>query len=165
MIQIAKIIMIWLAASPLMANIIWPGVYLHSYLFSLYSIVPALIIEWVAIKWIFDFTQQRALVIAIIINAVSAAIGYFIYLPLSFVYELGLSFTIHTLLRDGTFSHLGWVANYMFATIFTTLLEYCAARIIFKLKFPIKSKEFLWFLVANGVGVAISFVMMYYESQ
>jgi len=150
---------------PLSANIIWPGIYLHKYIFSLYSIIPALIVEWVAIKWIFNLTLRKSFVIAVTINVISAIIGYWLYIPASFLYEVGLSFTLHTLLRDGTFSYAGWVANYIFATFFTTIFEYYAMRIVFKLKFSLKSLLFLYFLLANMVSVSLSFAMMHHEEH
>jgi hypothetical protein len=161
MIKIAKTIIICLAASPLMANMIWPGLYLYHYLFSLYSIIPALIVEWIAIKYIFNFSLQRAFVIATIVNVVSAAVGYIVYGPASFLYQVGLE----SLKLTGTFNYASWFANYVFAIFFTTILEYYAIRFIFKIKFPLKSRPFFYFLFANVVSVSLSFAMMYYEHK
>lgn len=165
MISFAKILIFSIAALPLSANIIWPGLYLHQYLFSLYSIIPALIVEWTAIKYIFNFSWRKAFLVATTINVISAAVGYILYIPASFLYEYGLSFTLHKLLNDGTFSNAGWIANYFFATFFTTILEYYAIRVIFKIKFPLKSRPFFYFLLANIVSVSLSFSMMYFEEH
>ncbi len=159
--QIAKIIIICLAASPLMANIVCPGLYLHHHLFSLYSIIPALIVEWIAIKYIFNLPLQRAFVIATTVNVVSAAVGYIVYVPASFLYQAGLE----SLKLTGSFNYASWFANYVFATFFTTILEYYAIRFIFKIKFPLKSRPFFYFLLANVVSVSLSFAMMYYEDK
>lgn len=152
---------------PLSANIIWPGLYLHQYLFSLYSIIPALIVEWIAIKWIFGFSLQRSFVIAVTINAISAILGYFMFIYASLLFTFGMGLLLDRasfgLLRLNTFGCVSWFLEYVFAALFTSILEYYAIRFIFKIKFSLKSQSFFYFLLANAVSVSISFIMMYYE--
>ena len=143
------------------ANLMWPALYLNEHLFSLWSIIPGLLVEFIAIKLIFSLSFLRAFMIAVTINAVSAILGYILIIPVGFLHELIIGIPLHSILGDGTFGLSGWISNYIVLTLFTTFVEYYAARFIFKLKFNIKSKAFLWFLIANAISVGIGFYVAY----
>lgn len=144
----------------MIANVVWPSLYLGGRLFTWWIIGTGLVIEFFFVLWLTKATLPRAGLMTLAMNAVSAGIGI-IGIPLSgIVWELIASITIMPLFDWGTFNPVTWFVSCVLAAFLNAAVETASLRFIFKVAWTRRS--FLWLALANfiTVGLAMASIMM-----
>lgn len=146
------------------ADMVWPGLYIHAKSYSLIPIVCGLLIEFIIFRILFKLKALKCAIVVVVVNAVSALAAYFLYV----FYGFGTTLIWHSVQglvnpNAGTFNPFIWTMDCLSYTLFTTITEYLAIRLIFKIKFKIKSKTFLWFFIANLLSTMVGLLMTFVQ--
>ncbi len=127
------------------ANIVWPSLYIVQGLLSWYIILAGLIIEFGFIKFFAKQDWLKSALISLVMNVISAAVG-FLLIPISgLVTELLLA-----PFDGGTFQLSHWIVSYVFAVLCNVLIEGLSIKWIFKIR-----KSFWWLFSANAISVVL----------
>ncbi len=139
--------------SLLLADVVWPALYLADRMLGLEVIVLGLCLEAALFHWVFRMTWRRVFLVTFVINLVSSVVGVML-LP-----AWGWYWTDATLKRDaqfgwGTFNPLSWAETYCFAWLLTTLVEWLPLRLMVG-----RQKHLLWVLLAaNFLSVGVAYL-------
>lgn len=137
------------------ADVAWPALFLEPRLLSVPVVVLGLLIEALALRLWFDMSWARAARAAIVVNAVSAALGV-ILIPLAGIaWEIFPGLVLYEALHMGTFNPLTWAATFVLALAVTTALEVACLRMLFKAPWSLR-RWGIW-LAVNAVTVALAF--------
>ncbi len=134
------------------ANVIWPAVYVSARLYSPYIIIAGLATEFLFIKFSAKQTFAKSALISLVMNAVSAVIGYFALPLIGFVVEILLS-----VMSTATFHPTHWAVAYILGLAFNVLIEGATIKLIFKMPFK---KNRIWLIIANAISVIICIISM-----
>ena len=148
-IKVSTIFLIAVLLTPIFvsANVVWPSLYILEGMMSWYVILIGFVIETAFVKYFLKDTYLKAVLIAFVMNLVSAVLGV-LGIPIS-----GLIVEILLIPFDtGTFHITHWLASYLFAILLNVAVEGLTVKIIFKHKFK---KMFWWLFVANAISVFI----------
>ncbi len=139
-----------------LANVVWPALYLGGRLFTWWIIAAGLAIEFFFVMWLTKATPTWAGLMTLAMNAVSAAVGI-VGIPLAgIVWELIASITIMPLFDWGTFNPVTWFMTCVLAALLNALVETASLRFIFKVAWA--RRLFWWLALANFVTVGIAMV-------
>ena len=140
----------------LLADVVWPSLYLSDRLFVWWIIGAGLIVEFYCIHRLTQASAQKSGLMTIAVNAISSAVGI-IGIPVSgLVWELIAMFTIMPLFKWGTFNPITWLVSCGLAALLNALIETASLRLIFKV--PWTKKVFWWLALANLVSVGMALV-------
>ncbi len=129
------------------ANMVWPSLYIAEGMRSWYVILISLGIEIIFVKCFLKESYLRSVLIAFVMNLMSAVLGI-VAIPLSgFVGEI-LMIPFGT----GTFHPTHWLMSYIFAILSNVLIEGFTIKFVFKHNFK---KMFWWLCVANAISVIV----------
>ena len=137
----------------LLADVVWPALYLVDRMLALEVIVLGLCIEAAIFHRAFQMTWKRAFVVTFVINLISSVVGVML-LP-----AWGWYWADATLKRDahfgwGTFNPLSWAETCCFAWLLTTLVEWLPLRLMVG-----RQKHLLWVLLAaNFLSVGVAYL-------
>jgi len=139
-----------------LANVVWPALYLGGRLFTWWIIGTGLVIELFFVLWLTKATPARAVLMTLAMNALSAVVGIF-GIPLSgIVWELIASITIMPLFDWGTFNPVTWFVTCLLAALLNAVIETASLCLIFKVAWT--RRLFWWLALANFVTVGIAMV-------
>jgi hypothetical protein len=140
--------------TPILANLVWPALFLTSRMFAVWPIAAGLFVEFFFIRQATKLRGWRCLTADITMNLVSAALGV-ILIPLSgIIWELLATFTIYPLFNVGTFNPVTWGATALLAAGVNAVVEGWVLQNGFKQKL---GRRGFWLLfVANLVSVSIA---------
>jgi hypothetical protein len=144
-----------------LANVVWPALYLESRLWSLWAIAAGLVVEWGVLRWAFGIKLDRALLVALAMNAASLLAGTFLIPLAGLAWEVFAGFTFYQVFNVGTFNPGAWVATLIAAVLIAAALEALVIRDIFKI--PVNRRRLLWLFGANVVSVAIAFASLLFR--
>jgi hypothetical protein len=140
----------------ILADIVWPSLFLAMRIYSWWIIGAGLIIEYIFLIRLTRTTWLRAGLMTIVMNAISSCVGIF-GIPLSgILWELIASITILPLFDWGTFNPISWIVSCTLAVLLNTVIETASLRLIFKMPWTIRL--FLWLALANLITVGMAFV-------
>lgn len=142
--------------TPILANLVWPALYLTSRMFAVWPIAAGLLVELFFVRYATNLRGARCLAADIAMNLASAALGLLL-IPLSgIIWELLAGITIHPLFNVGTFNPATWGATVLLAAGVNSLVEGLVLQNGFKQKL---GRRGFWLLfAANLVSVSIAFV-------
>ncbi|MBO9546056.1 hypothetical protein [Caulobacter sp.] len=146
------------AAAPSIAHadMVWPALFLEPRLLSVPVVVLGLLIESAMLRFGFGLSWRRSALLAIVVNAVSAALGFFVIPLAGIAWEFFPGQVLYAIFDLGTFNPFTWTANFLLAVAITTGIEAACLRIGFKLPWS-RMRWGLW-LGANAVTVALAFL-------
>jgi hypothetical protein len=141
--------------SPILADVVWPALFLEQRLFSWWAIGAGLLAELLFVRYITQLTLGMCVVADIAMNAASSILGL-ILIPLAgIVWEIFPGLIFYKVCNIGTFNPITWVATLVFAAIINGALETQVLRFGFKQKI---GKRGFWLLcLANAVSVGMAF--------
>jgi hypothetical protein len=135
--------------TPVLADIIWPALFLEERLVSLWVILAGLIIEYFFVWRITDLGWMRSIWADVAMNAASTLLGLLL-IPL-----VGFIVVIFPGGAFGTFSPVNWVATFLAAVLVNALIDFL---ILWKgFKQNIGKRQFWWLCLANALSVGIAF--------
>jgi len=130
----------------ILANIVWPALYLLGRLISFWVIASGLFIEFFFVRRLTSLGWKRAIWADVAMNLASALLGV-ILIPV-----VGL---IVVLPFPATFGILSWVATFCVAVLINASVE---SFVLLKgFKQSIGKKEFWLFCLANALSVGVAF--------
>lgn len=154
--------------TPILANLMWPGLFVESGLISAWAVILGLLIEWPFVKWVSATGWSRSLGMTTAINAVSFVIGclvnpivsLFIIIPHDLLKEL--------LGKSETFGVSVWIFTYHGVVLATAGIEYVAFRFFYSEKYyqkhqldrPTSKKIWFGIWLANLASVAVAFLFI-----
>lgn len=147
--------------SLIIANAIWPAIYLVAQSASLWPVVLSIIIEYFVLRYISTLSWHKALLYVVAVNGFSALIGA---LPLV-ILDLGKDFLLGTLsewlfgFRPGTFSVASWTATTLLASLISTSFEYLLLKPVLKVPFKFRHPWLIWW-IANLLTAAIATIVL-----
>jgi hypothetical protein len=151
--------------TPILANLMWPGLFVESGLISVWAVILGLLIEWPFVRWVSAAGWIRSLGMTTVINAVSFVIGYFINPIVGFFVIIPHDLLAMLIKRSGTFGPSGWIFTYHGIVLATAFVEFMAFRFFYsekyyqkrQLNWPSTRKAWLGIWLANLASVAIAF--------
>lgn len=150
-------VLLFLGLSPavVLADVVWPALYLEIRLFSWWVITTGLIAECVLVRWLFKLQFKRAAVATFAANAASSVAGVFLIPLAGFAWEFFPGPVYMNLLNWGTFNPVTWAATFLLACLVNTAIE----SVVYKRGFKLSAhrREFFWIYVANAVSVGLAF--------
>lgn len=142
--------------TPILANLVWPALYLTSRMFAAWPIAAGLLVEFFFVRYATNLRGARCLAADIAMNLASAALGLLL-IPLSgILWELLASITIHPLFNVGTFNPVTWGATVLLAAAINAVIEGFVLQKGFKQK--LGRRGFRLLFAANFVSVSIAFI-------
>ncbi|MDR2425486.1 MAG: hypothetical protein LBD59_12360 [Prevotellaceae bacterium] len=142
---ITFILAIFLNATPVYANVIWPSLYIISGMMSWWIIAAGLIIEFIFIKIFTKDSYIKSVIMDITINTISSLVGIVVIPLTGILIEL-----IYILFDIGGWNILHWILGYLFTVFCNAAIESLALTLIFK---KIYKKVFWWMFCANIFSV------------
>ncbi len=155
----AVVCALMLTASPALANMVWPALFLEVRLFSWWAISLGLLIEFLAIRWIFKIRWSKAVVADVAANFGSALLGIPLIPMAGILWELFPGSVYMHFLKWGTFNPITWGATYVLAILINAAVESFVLRRFFRL--PVGRKQFFALAGANALSVGVAFVSLF----
>jgi hypothetical protein len=138
------------------ADVVWPSLFLEKRLLSIWVISTGLVVEWLAL-WLggFGLSWKRAVIVDLVMNAVSTIVGIAL-IPLSgLAWEVFPGALLYKAFHYDTFNPITWLATLLLAIGLTTFIEAVVVRWGFKIAL---GRRRLWTLAAaNLVSVSLAF--------
>ncbi len=142
---------------PVLADMVWPALFLEERILSVAPIAVGLTVEWLALwRGGFGLSWKKAIVVDIVMNAVSTVAGIFVIPVLGILWEYYPGSLIYSHFHIGTFNPLTWAVTFAIAVIATTLIEAAVVRWGFRIS--LGRRRFGILCAANVASVAIAFV-------
>jgi hypothetical protein len=139
---------------------VWPALVLEQRLLSAIPITAGLVVEWLVL-WLggFGLSCKKAIVVDVVMNAVSSAVGVVLIPALGFGWEYFAEFVLSKLFNVGTFNWGSWAVTFAIAVLATTGIEAAVVRWGFKV--PLRRRRFWTLCAANCASVAIAFASLW----
>lgn len=131
------------------ADVLWPSVVIVLGKISIPVIIAGLLIEIGFVKYFTKVGWRKTIIVAVLMNAVSATLGSFLIYISKFFDAI-----FHFIIID---YFLLWLISYPVAVLINTVIEGITIRLILKL--PL-SKTFCWLSVANVITIGICIIYL-----
>lgn len=142
----------------ILANVVWPALYLADNLTLWYVVIPSIFIEAAFYGKAFCANSfSRGLWLSAAANALTALFGLLGVLQVSAI----LPTLVHDLFIHGTFAFSGWIVNAVWCILFNFGVEYWTAKLLAKhviyreKTFAQAPMAWIWVLSANILTFAI----------
>jgi hypothetical protein len=144
---------------PILADIVWPALFLEERLFSWWAIGAGLLVELLFVRYITTLNWRMSLVADIAMNAASSVLGILLIPLAGLAWEIFPGMVFYPLLNIGTFNPYTWAGTFVFAVMINGTLETLVLRFAFKQK--IGKKGFWLLCLANFVSVGMAFYSLF----
>ncbi|XHR28912.1 MAG: hypothetical protein ACFUZC_23735 [Chthoniobacteraceae bacterium] len=145
--------------TPLLADVVWPALFLEQRLFSWWAIGAGLLAELLFVRYITKLSWSMCIVADIAMNAASSILG-FILIPLAgIVWEFFPGLIFCEIFHIGTFNPITWTATFVIAAMVNGSLEGLVLR--FGFKQAIGKKGFWLLCLANAVSIGMAFYSVF----
>jgi|SRR5689334_15366610 len=138
----------------ILADMIWPALFLEERLLSIPVIALGLAIEYVFVWRITSLGVWGSILGDLAMNAASTLLGIFLIPALGLVWELLPGVLLYDLFHLGTFSPLTWAVTFCLAVLLNAALETLVLAKGFEQR--IGKRGFGWLCLANGLSVGIA---------
>ena len=142
----------------IIADMVWPSLILIGRIMTWWAIGVGLVIEYLFLVKFFTFGWKKSLLVVVVMNAISSAVGIVLIPASGLIWELVIGAFINMIYDVGIFNPVGWGASVLFAILLNAIIESLSLRYIFK--YPIHRKEFRVLFVANAFSVATAFISL-----
>jgi hypothetical protein len=140
----------------LLADVVWPALFLEMRLLSWWVILIGLLVEWPFVRLLTRFPWKRAFIANAAMNAASTVCGILL-LPLAglFILEPIGEATFYHRFHVGTFNPATWAATFLVAVVLSATIEFFTLRIAFKQR--VGARGYWWLCVANSISAGLAF--------
>jgi len=144
----------------LLANVVWPALFLEQRLFSWWAIGFGLLVEFFAIQKIFDLEKLESIIAVTVANTISTLLGVFL-IPISGIaWEFFPAQFYNDIFGWGTFNPLTWIGTFLLASLVNAFVEGVAYKKIFKIELLFRSREFTYLFLANTLSASIAMMSL-----
>ena len=140
----------------ILADAIWPGLYLTALPCAPWAIGLGLVIEFFFLRKITTLSFRMCVVADICMNAVSALIGFFVRVFAGFA----LDFLFENVFNLGHWDRGRWLSILLLVVLVNSILEWLVLWGAFRQK--IARKGFLWLCFANSLSVALALYCIHF---
>ena len=140
----------------ILANVVWPALYILSRYYTWWAIVFGLLVECFALRFISTTNTNKAVLAVVTANLVTAVVGYFALPWITFGWEFALGYTVYQLLDVGTFNPFGWITSVLLISALTAFPELLIIRQVFKIE--LRKNAWLFWWIANAISVLLAFI-------
>lgn len=156
-----RIIGILIVPTIVLANVVWPALYLEIRLFSWWAISFGLLIELFFIKKLFNLSLKDTVKPVVVANIISAILGI-ILIPLGgIIWEIFPGLIFYHFFELGTFNPATWFGTFLLASLINAVVESLIYQKIFKIKLSFKSKTFISIFLVNMLSVSLAFISIF----
>ena len=142
----------------LVADMVWPALFIEQRLLSFWSIGLGLLIEYLFVRRLTTLSVGRSILADLTMNAASSLLGIVLIPLIGLAWELSAGILINGLLHFGTFNPIGWTATIVLAAFVNSVVESTVLRFVFR-QSPAK-RIFWWLVLANAITVALAFASL-----
>lgn len=140
------------------ADVVWPALILEHHLLSAPVIALGLVIEALVLRFAFAMTWRRSCIAAIVVNAISTALGILLIPIAGIAWEFFAGVILYKFFQIGTFNPLTWAATFLLASVVTTSIEVFCLRRFFDV--PANKRTWLLWAVPNAATVGLAFASL-----
>jgi hypothetical protein len=143
-----------------LADVVWPSLFLEQRLLSTWVIVAGLLIEWLVLwRGGFGLTWKKAVIVDVVMNFASTVVGIALVPLAGLAWEFLPGRLIYTVWHHGTFNPMTWIATLVLAVAITLGIEAMVVRGVFKIL--LGHRRFWTLAAANLATVSIAFVSVF----
>jgi hypothetical protein len=143
-----------LTLAVMIANVVWPALWLEARLLSWWIILFGLAVELPFVRFLTGFSWQRASIADLAMNAASTIVGI-VLIPISGIaWEYAADFTVYRYWKVGTFNPVAWAATFLLAVALNAIIEQSVLRWGFRQWMG--ARGFAWLSVANALSVGLA---------
>jgi hypothetical protein len=135
---------------PLLADVIWPSLYVTEYFYASWAVLVGLACECLVFRFWLRFSWKRAALAAVVVNALSGALGI-ILIPIS-----GLAWELTGGQAFETFGPTSWAAAWVLAVLVNAVVEFWP--LVWPFRAPRTWRVFGIVVAANALSVGFAFV-------
>ena len=143
---------------PLLADVVWPALFLSTRLSAWWCIVPSVLLEAVALWRFAQVHPAKSIAASTVMNAVSALCGSLLLPMLGIRWEAIADLTYNAWFGWGTFNWITQFATWCIAVLLSTLIETFVLWLAFCI--PWTNRLTVVVLSANAITVALAWVSM-----
>jgi len=144
----------------LLADVVWPALYLENRLLSVLPISIGLIAEWLFLYFGgFGLSWKKATIVDVVMNTVSSVAGIALIPALGLLWEFGPGSLVNRIFNVGTFNPVSWVATFMLSVGASTAIEAVVVRWGFKI--PLGWRRFWVLCGANALSTGIALASLW----
>jgi hypothetical protein len=138
----------------LLADVVWPALYLEDRLLTVWAIALGLLVELLFVRYITKRSWRWCAMADVAMNTASSLLGL-ILLPLAgLAWEFFPGSVIYEILHMGTFNPVTWTATWAMAAMINGALETGVVRFAFRQRI---GKRGFWLLcLANAISVGVA---------
>jgi hypothetical protein len=143
--------------SPVLADVIWPSLFLEQMLLSIPVIAAGLIVEFFFVWRYTKMSIARSIGADILMNASSTLLGILLIPFTGFLWSAALDLTTYGLNAGdsfSTFSYVGWAGAFVLAVLVNAAIETFVLSKGFKQEMG--KRGFGWLCIANALSVGIA---------
>jgi len=113
----------------LLADVVWPALFLEMRLLSWWVILLGLLVEWPFVRLLTHFPWTKAFIADAAMNGASTVLGIFLR-PIFrlFVWEPIGEATFYHRFNVGTFNPVSWAAAFLFAVLLSAVIDFLTLR-------------------------------------
>ena len=138
-----------------LADLIWPALFLEQRLLSIPVIAGGLIIEYFFIWSFTELGAVRAALADLVMNGASTLLGIFLIPIAGIIWEFFPGVYLYQLFNVGTFNPGTWAVTFCIAVLINAGLETFVLSKVFKQKMG--KRGFGWLCMANALSVGLAF--------
>ncbi len=142
----------------LIADVVWPSLFLESRMATWWAISIGIIIEFFFVWKYFSLSAGLAALATIVMNLVSSIAGLFLIPASGFAYEFLIGQFVNRLMKVGTFNILTWIISVLLAILLNAIIESLVLKYGFKS--IINLRRFLILGCANTVSVIVAYISL-----
>ena len=141
------------------ADLVWPAVFLEQRLYSWWAIGLGLLIELFFVRWLTGLSWRMSAVADVAMNAASSLLCFFLIPIAGCAWEFCPGTLLYKVFNVGTFNPGTWVATFLLAVFINSAVETIVLRSVFKQK-AVK-RLFWWLALANALSVGLAFASVF----
>ena len=140
----------------ILADLVWPALYLAGGLVFSWAIAIGLVVEWPFAKWLTGYSWLGAWKPTLAMNLASALLGGFLIAVAGIAWEVFPGQLIDAKTGLGTFNPITWWGTFAMAVVINSIVEALVLRKWFGV--PAWRRAAGWLLIANSLSVAAAAV-------
>lgn len=149
------VITLLMVALPARADVVWPALFLETRLVTWWAIATGLVAEYIFIRYLFEFSVRKAVVVDVCMNLASTLLGILLIPAAGIAWEFFPGIILYKVFNIGTFNPGTWAMTFLFAVAINAALESLVIRWAFKTN--VSKRGFWGLFTANVVSVGVAF--------
>ncbi len=143
----------------LLADVVWPALFLEMRLLAWWVIAIGLLVEWPFVHFLTHFTWRKSFIADAAMNAASTIIGIILLPAAGIAWEYFADATFYPRFNLHTFNPIAWTGTFLIAVALSAAIEQLVLRFAFKQQ--LRFRGFCWLYLANSLSAGLAFWSMF----